>query len=72
MFFHPLDDGGLVMKLSCRQASRLISLRMDRPLTPWEQTKLAIHLWLCGNCKNFSEQLGLLRQAARKAGRGEN
>jgi len=59
------------MKLSCRQASRLISLKMDRPLTRWEQSKLTLHLWLCGNCRNFSKQLGLLRQVARKAGQGE-
>jgi predicted anti-sigma-YlaC factor YlaD len=60
------------MKLSCREASRLISLRMDRPLSPLEHAKLAVHLWLCNNCRNFSDQLGLLRQAARRAGNGEN
>ena len=59
------------MKLSCREASRLISLRMDRPLTPWEQSKLTVHLWLCNNCRNFSDQLGMLRKVARKAGHGE-
>jgi predicted anti-sigma-YlaC factor YlaD len=71
MFFNPLDDGGCAVKLSCRQASRLISLKMDRPLTRWEQGKLIMHLWLCNNCRNFSAQMGILRKAARKAGQGE-
>lgn len=60
------------MKLSCREASRLISLRMDRPLSPLEQARLAVHLWLCNNCRNFSDQLVQLRLAARRAGSGES
>ncbi|OWY40008.1 hypothetical protein CEK28_04530 [Xenophilus sp. AP218F] len=59
------------MKLSCREASRLISAGMDRPLSAAEHIKLRMHLLLCGNCREFSHQLTTLRQAARKAGRGE-
>ncbi|MGC0150956.1 zf-HC2 domain-containing protein [Chromobacterium vaccinii] len=58
------------MKLSCRAASRLISAGMDRPLTVAEHLKLRMHLLLCGNCRQFSRQLDLLRQAARRAGDG--
>ncbi|MCP1292265.1 MULTISPECIES: zf-HC2 domain-containing protein [Chromobacterium] len=59
------------MKLSCRQASRLISASQDRPLSQWEHVRLRVHLFMCGNCRNFSQQLKQLGEAARKAGRGE-
>ncbi|MCD4500900.1 zf-HC2 domain-containing protein [Chromobacterium vaccinii] len=58
------------MKLSCRAASRLISIGMDRPLGMGELLKLKMHLALCGNCRQFSRQLDALRDAARRAGRG--
>ncbi|MFB9156380.1 zf-HC2 domain-containing protein [Chromobacterium violaceum] len=59
------------MRLSCRAASRLISAGLDRPLSAMEHLKLRMHLFLCGNCRQFSLQLGALRNAARRAGRGE-
>lgn len=59
------------MKISCRQASRLISQGMDQPLNQWQYVRLRVHLWMCGNCRQFSHQLQVLQQAARKAGRGE-
>ncbi|QEL55711.1 zf-HC2 domain-containing protein [Chromobacterium paludis] len=58
------------MKLSCREASRLISAGLDRPLSAAEHLKLRMHLLLCGNCRQFSRQLDLLRQGARRAGQG--
>ncbi|POZ63401.1 zf-HC2 domain-containing protein [Chromobacterium alticapitis] len=58
------------MRLSCREASRLISAGMDRPLSAAEHLKLRMHLLLCGNCRQFSQQLALLRNGARRAGEG--
>ncbi len=58
------------MKINCRQASRLISQGLDQPLNQWDHVRLRVHLWMCGNCRQFSHQLQLLRQSARKAGRG--
>ncbi|OHX18609.1 hypothetical protein C2134_04020 [Chromobacterium sinusclupearum] len=60
------------MKLSCREASRLISAGLDRPLGATEHLKLRMHLLLCGNCRQFSQQLQLMRRAARRAGDGED
>ncbi|KIA81560.1 hypothetical protein QR66_04280 [Chromobacterium piscinae] len=60
------------MKLSCREASRLISAGLDRPLGIAEHLKLRMHLLLCGNCRQFSQQLQLMRRAARRAGDGED
>ena len=54
------------MKLSCREASRLLSQSMDRPLGLAEQARLRLHLTLCDACTNFSRQLRLLRRALRR------
>ncbi|RXZ45275.1 zf-HC2 domain-containing protein [Crenobacter cavernae] len=59
------------MMMNCREASRLISASLDRPLTPWEQGKLRFHLFLCNNCREFTRQMRLIRVAARRAGNGE-
>ncbi|MEO8935289.1 MAG: zf-HC2 domain-containing protein [Burkholderiaceae bacterium] len=47
--------------LSCRQASRLITARMDRPLGPLERIELALHLRICDTCPIVVRQLDLLR-----------
>ncbi|SCK22688.1 zf-HC2 domain-containing protein [Vogesella sp. LIG4] len=54
------------MMLNCRQASRLISEAMDRPLSRAEQARLAMHLMLCSNCRNFRQQMRQLREGIRK------
>lgn len=54
------------MMLNCRQASHLISEAMDRPLSRAEQARLAMHLLLCGNCRNFRQQMRQLREGIRK------
>ncbi|MFN2645362.1 MAG: zf-HC2 domain-containing protein, partial [Burkholderiales bacterium] len=49
------------MKLSCREASRLLSQSMDRRLGLGEQAQLRLHLALCDACTHFSRQLKVLR-----------
>ena len=51
---------------SCRQASRLQSEGMDRPLTFFEKFGLRIHLFLCKWCRRYGEQLKFLRNAAHQ------
>jgi predicted anti-sigma-YlaC factor YlaD len=46
----------------CRQASRLLSERYERRLTPVEQTRLQLHLLLCGMCRNYAASLALMQQ----------
>jgi hypothetical protein len=50
------------MKLSCREASRLLSQSMDRKLRLGEQARLRLHLMLCDACTNFKRQLQVLRK----------
>lgn len=54
--------------LTCKDASHLISERLERPLGVRERWGLRLHLWLCANCRRFERQMALLRQALRKLG----
>lgn len=51
--------------LSCKQASRLISQSLDRPLDWRERLALKLHLALCDACRQFTRQLHWLRGALR-------
>lgn len=53
---------------SCREAHRLLSRRLDAPLSLPEQTRLWIHLRVCGSCCQVEQQFGLLREAMRRLG----
>lgn len=51
--------------LNCRQATRLISEKQERPLSTREHLTLRLHLLWCDGCKNFSLQVPFLRQTMR-------
>ena len=55
-------------EINCREASRLLSLSLDRELTSEERERLDHHLPLCTACRNFKVQVGFLRGAARRYG----
>lgn len=57
-------------KLSCREASRLLSLAADRELDSREREALERHLARCLACRNFGDQLHFIAKAARRL-RGE-
>ena len=52
--------------LNCREASRLLSVGCDRPLTAEETSDLDLHLSECLMCRNFTGQLKFLRNVASK------
>jgi len=54
------------MKLSCKEASRLLSQSMDRKMSVGELARLRLHLTLCDACRNFDRQLKQLRQAVMR------
>ncbi len=49
--------------LSCRQASRLITAQLDRPLNGFERLGLQLHLKICDVCPIVIRQLDLLRES---------
>lgn len=58
--------------LACEEATRLLSEAQDRRLGRGERTVLRMHTWICSGCRNFGDQLGFIRQAARGfAGRND-
>lgn len=54
---------------SCRDASRLVSAAMDRPLSFRERLSLNAHLMMCSLCQSFQSQMHRLRHVARLVNR---
>ena len=54
-----------MFRISCQQASRLLSQREDEQLPFGKRLKLRIHLAVCDACHNVSRQLQTLRLAMR-------
>ena len=53
----------LTHRVSCKDATRLLSQRQERPLSTAENAKLRLHLLVCAACTRFGRQLDLLRDA---------
>ncbi|MFG6157428.1 zf-HC2 domain-containing protein [Halomonas sp. 1390] len=54
--------------MMCKEATRLMSLRQDRPLTFQERLSLRLHLAMCGACRECDRQFTLLHEAGRHLG----
>lgn len=50
---------------SCREAARLQSAQLDRPLGWTQRLGLKIHLLLCKWCRRYGIQIRFLRDASR-------
>jgi putative zinc finger protein len=53
------------MMIDCREASRLISQKADRPLPLGRRIQLRLHLLICDACTNFSRQVKQLGKGVR-------
>jgi hypothetical protein len=53
-------------ELSCREASRLLSVAYERRLSGGELDELQRHLDECLMCRNFDSQLRFLHEASRR------
>ena len=51
------------MRLTCKEASRLLSLGLDRKLTLAQRAKLSLHLALCDACTRVKAQFDFIRRA---------
>lgn len=54
--------------LSCKQASHLLSQSCERRLSLRQRLGLRLHLLMCRACRQFEQQLRLLRQWAGQYG----
>ena len=52
--------------ISCKDASHLVSLKEDAPLTFWQRITLRLHLSVCAACTRFERQIRFLRTAMQK------
>jgi len=53
------------LRLSCKEASRLISQGMERRLSLGERIALRLHVRICDACTRFTSQMKFLRRALR-------
>ena len=51
------------MKLTCKEASRLISSGLDKELSAAQRTALRLHLAVCDACSKLKAQFIFLRRA---------
>ena len=51
------------MRLTCREASRLLSQGLDRDLTLGQRAQLKLHLAVCAACTRVKSQFEFLRRA---------
>jgi predicted anti-sigma-YlaC factor YlaD len=54
------------MRLTCKQATELVSQGLDRQLTGWERVKLKLHLAICSACSRFVRQTAFMRRALKR------
>ena len=55
-----------MLRLSCQQASRLLSQRQDEALPFGKRIRLRLHLTYCDACTNVSRQFDTLRLAMQR------
>jgi hypothetical protein len=53
------------LRLSCKEATRLISQGMDRRLSLTEGIALRLHVRICDACTRFTSQVKFLRRALK-------
>ena len=56
--------------MNCRQATRLLSDAQERDLSLMDRAALKMHVLICSGCRNFSRQMGALRDMARTYAKG--
>jgi predicted anti-sigma-YlaC factor YlaD len=55
-------------KPTCKEVHRLTSEGLDRELSLIERTRMRAHLLVCDACRNFTDQMQLIRRAMRRLG----
>jgi len=54
------------LKPTCREVHRLTSEGLDRELSVVERARVRMHLLVCAACRNFTDQMNLIRKAMRQ------
>ena len=56
--------------MNCQQATRLLSDAQERRLSLKERAALKVHVIMCSGCRNFGEQMGVLRNISHTYAKG--
>lgn len=48
--------------ISCKEATRLASLQLERKLSFWERVQFRFHLAFCIGCRRAEKQFAFMRQ----------
>ncbi|MBF9001604.1 zf-HC2 domain-containing protein [Vibrio sp. CAIM 722] len=51
--------------MNCKQATRLLSEKQDRPLTTKEKITLHMHTAMCKACRRFGQQMVQIRMMSK-------
>lgn len=52
--------------MSCEHATKLMSIRLDKPLPFNDNVTLRMHLGMCSKCRQCNRQMEILNQATKK------
>jgi predicted anti-sigma-YlaC factor YlaD len=58
--------------LNCKQATQMLSEKLDRPLSTKEKLSLGMHTSMCLPCRQFGKQMQELRFMSKRYTRGES
>jgi putative zinc finger protein/WD40 repeat protein len=62
---HSRGHGSAAHPLSHAEAEALVSARLDAPLTPQQEQRLAAHLATCASCRQFADQMNSMTSGMR-------
>lgn len=58
--------------LNCKEATRLLSEKKDRPLSGKEKISLTVHTMICSACRNFGKQMDSISVFAQSYIKGKD
>ena len=58
--------------MNCHQTTKLLSDAQERKLTWKERLAIRLHITMCYGCRNFADQVPLLRTVARAYAKGND
>lgn len=57
--------------MNCKEATQLMSEKLDRPLGTKEKVALGFHMTMCVGCRNFANQMEELRNLSKHYTKGD-
>ena len=51
--------------IKCKQATQMLSEKLDRPLSAKEKVLLTLHTSICSPCRQFGEQMKIMREISK-------